>query len=109
VVDAGWNDALHAVLPVEATPYHELIDYAMPSMMQDMVIPFRVEKVSPVLLLSGPMILNVVDPTPLTGLSFTVTNLSTSLMGIQLNALLPVVPASSTSNYRFRGLISVVG
>jgi hypothetical protein len=81
----------------------ELIDYAMPMGVQDMVIPFAVEKVSPVLLLSGPMIVNFVDGNPLTGLSFTVLNISTSLLVIQLNALL------DSPNYRFKSLITVVG
>jgi hypothetical protein len=103
VVDAGWNQALHAVLPVTADPYHELINYAMPVGVADMVIPLAVEKVSPVLLLSGPMISNFVDASPLTGLSFTVINMSTSLLVIQLNALL------DSSNYRFQALVTVVG
>lgn len=111
VVDAGWNEALHAVLPIQPTPYNELIDFVLPPLTQDIIIPFCVEKVSPVLLLSGPMILNTVDADPLTGLSFTVMNLSTSLMAIQLNAFLPekVPPVSGQSNYRFRALVTVVG
>jgi hypothetical protein len=115
-VDAGWNQALHAVLPVTSNPYHELISYQMPSGIQDMVIPFAVEKVSPVLLLSGPMIVNVVDEEPLTGLGFTVLNISTSLLVIQLNALLPPLDAetnppgaSALSNYVFKALVTVVG
>jgi hypothetical protein len=74
----------------------------MPAGVQDMIIPFQVEKVSPALLLSGPMIVNVVDAEPLTGLSFTVTNLSTSLLAIQLNALL------DSANYVFNALVTVV-
>lgn len=115
---------LHAVLPIMASPYFELIDYEMPAGVQDMIIPFSVEKVSPVIMLSGPMIINVVDMNPLTGLSFTVTNISTSLLAIQLNALLPAkdevtgpLPgggsvedgSSDVSNYRFRALATVVG
>jgi len=85
----------------------------MPANQQDMVIVFAVEKVSPVILLSGPMIMNVVDRDPLTGLAFTVTNLSTALVAIQLNALLPAaVPPSSPaglSNYYFKAFAQVVG
>ena len=103
VVDAGWNEALHAVMPVVPSAYSEIINYMMPANVQDMIIPFQVEKVSPVLLLSGPMIVNVIDATPLTGLGFTVTNISTSLLAIQLNALL------DTGNYMFRALVTVVG
>lgn len=112
IVDAGWNEALHAVMPVVNNAYHELLDYQMPAGEQDMVIPFCVEKVSPFLLLSGPMIVNVVDVNPLTGLSFTVTNISTSLLTIQLNALLPAAAAPAgplLSNYHFRALVTVVG
>lgn len=112
VVDAGWNEALHAVMPVCNNAYHEIINYFLPANVQDMVIPFAVEKVSPFLLLSGPMIGNSIDPNPLTGLSFTVTNLSTSLMEIQLNAKLPAAAPPRGplfSNYGFRALITVVG
>ena len=114
IVDAGWNEALHAVLPVTNNAYHELINYAMPTNTQDMIIPFSVEKVSPVLLLSGPMIVNTVDANPLSGLSFTVTNISTSLLAIQLDALLPppdppADQSSAVSNYRFMALVTVVG
>lgn len=117
VVDAGWNQVLQAVTPLQPTPYYELINYQMPSGIQDMIIPFLVEKVSPVILLSGPMIINVVDETPLTGLGFTVTNISTSLLAIQLNALLPAaaqlteeeLTTSNLSNYWFRALATVQG
>jgi hypothetical protein len=121
VVDAGWNQALHAVVPITASPYSELINFQMPPNEQDMIIPFSVEKVSPVILLSGPMILNTVDENPLTGLSFTVLNVSTSLLVIQLNALLPEQdagpppeppppqPFPPVSNYWFRALATVVG
>jgi hypothetical protein len=105
------------VTPLQPTPYYELINYQMPSGIQDMIIPFLVEKVSPVILLSGPMIINVVDETPLTGLGFTVTNISTSLLAIQLNALLPAaaqlteeeLTTSNLSNYWFRALATVQG
>jgi hypothetical protein len=116
VVDAGWNQALHAVVPVVPSPYSEIINFQMPPNVQDMIIPFGVEKVSPVILLSGPMIINVVDASPLTGLGFTVLNVSTSLLVIQLNALLPVPELPShgpegnpLSNYWFRALATVVG
>lgn len=102
VVDAGWNEALHGVIPVSADPYHELLDYPLPQGIQDVIIPFQVAKVSPVLIISGPMIVNMVDPSPLTGLSFTVTNISTALLAVQLNALL------DSRNYRFTGLVTVV-
>jgi hypothetical protein len=102
-VEPGWNDTLRPVPSFEASPYGELIDYGMPQGVADMIIPFSVEKISPVLLLSGPMIVNVVDDNPLTGLSFTVTNISTSLLVIKLNALL------DTGNYRFKGFVRVVG
>jgi hypothetical protein len=75
----------------------------MPAGVQDMIIPFAVEKVSPAILLSGPMIINTVDASPLTGLSFTVLNISTSLLVIQLNALL------DSPNYIFQALARVVG
>jgi hypothetical protein len=103
ITDAGWNQWLRPVILPQPSPYAELIDYAMPQGVQDMIIPFAVEKISPVILLSGPMIVNVVDASPLTGLSFTVTNLSTALMAIQLDALL------DSANYRFKGFVQVVG
>jgi hypothetical protein len=103
VTEAGWCQVLKPVLPIPATMYGELINYTMPEGVQDMIIPFAVEKVSPVLLLSGPMITNFVDASPLTGLSFTVVNMSTSLLVIQLNALL------DSPNYRFMALVQVVG
>ena len=98
----GWNEGLHPVCPITATPYGELIDYAMPMGVQDMIIPFAVEKVSPGLLLSGPMISNFVDVNPLCGLAFTVLNISTSLLVIQLNALM------ESPNYVFSALVSGV-
>lgn len=103
VTDAGWNDVLQAVLPVTADPYHELLNVKLPINQPAVSIPFKVEKVSPVLLLTGPMIVNIVDSSPLTGLSFTVTNLSTSLINILLNMNLP------TANYTFQALVTVVG
>ena len=112
VTDAGWNEALHAVLPVVNDPYHELLNYPLPANQPNVIIPFAVPKQSPVLLLSGPMIVNTVDAAPLTGLSFTVTNISTSLLGIVLNANLPAGTGSagpSVSNYTFQGLVTVVG
>lgn len=115
VCEPGWNAALQAVPPIQASPYRELIDYQMPVGEQDMIIPFEVEKVSPVILLSGPMIANFLDANPLTGLAFTVLNMSTSLLVIQLNALLPAgdpattTPESPLSNYRFKAMATVVG
>lgn len=102
VVDAGWNEALHGVIPVSADPYHELLNYPLPEGIQDVIIPFVVPKVSPVIVLSGPMIVNMVDLRPLTGLSFTVTHISTALLALQMNALL------DSRNYRFTGLVTVV-
>lgn len=109
VTEAGWLN-LVACCPVVPDMFQELINYVMPSGVQDMIIPFAVAKISPVILLSGPMILNSVDAAPLSGLSFTVMNLSTSLMAIQLNAILPegAVVGSGLSNYVFRGLVMVV-
>ena len=109
VTDAGWNEALHAVLPVVNDPYHELLNYPLPANQPNVIIPFQVAKQSPVLLLSGPMIVNAIDTNPLTGLAFTVTNISTSLLGIVLNANLPVGANPPASNYSFQGLVTVVG
>jgi hypothetical protein len=102
VVDAGWNEALWAVIPVTNDAYHELVNFALPSGANSAVIPFAVEKVSPALLLSGPMIVNTVDANPLSNLTFTVTNISTSLLAISLSSNL------DSGNYKFQGLVTVV-
>lgn len=113
ITEAGWNQWLEPVIAPQPSPYCELINYRMPSHTQDIIIPFLVEKVSPVILLSGPMIVNVVDASPLTGLSFTVFNISTALIAIQLNALLPDPDtgpvAGGLSNYYFRAFAQVAG
>lgn len=103
VVDAGWNEALWAVIPVTNDAYHELVNYAIPNGANAAVVPFQFTKVSPVLLLSGPMIVNSVDTNPLSNLTFTVTNISTSLLAISLSANV------DSANYLFQGLVTVVG
>ena len=103
VVDAGWNEALWAVIPVVNDAYHELLNFPLPVGQANVVIPFQFEKVSPVLLLSGPMIVNTVDNNPLSNLSFTITNISTSLLAVSLSANV------DSANYLFQGLVTVVG
>jgi hypothetical protein len=102
VADAGWNDTLRPVIPITPSPYQEVISFALPANQQDVLVPFTVEKVSPALLLTGPMIVNTVDSDPLSGIGFVITNLSTGLLTLQLNCLLP------TTNYIFQALVSVV-
>ena len=44
VVNAGWHEALHVVIPVESNPYHELIRCRLlTEEIQDVLIPFAVE------------------------------------------------------------------
>jgi hypothetical protein len=103
ITDAGgWNETLRSVIPVRSTPWDEVIEYRLPEKRQEILIPFKVEKVSPALLLSGPMIFNFLDESPFANVNFMVTNLSTSLMALQLNCLL------DSENYWFRALVSVV-
>jgi hypothetical protein len=103
ITDAGgWNETLRSVIPVRSNPYDELVEYRLPENRQEILIPFKVEKVSPALILAGPMIFNVVDEEPFANVNFMVTNLSTSLMTLQLNCLL------DSENYWFRSLVSVV-
>lgn len=103
VTDEGWNEALHAVLPVVPDPWHELIDYKLPAGELNIIIPFLVEKVSPVILITGPMIVNTVDTDPLAGVTFVIVNISTSLLAIKLNMVL------DTGNYHLMTLATVVG
>jgi len=79
------------------------LDYALPQGIQDVLIPFAVEKISPVLLLNGPQIINLVDSAPFANVSFCVTNMATSSLCIQLNCLL------DSGNYRFQALVTVMG
>jgi len=79
----------------------EYLDYALPAGIQDVIIPFAVEKISPALLLMGAMIINLVDASPLSGVAFIVEHMSTSLIAIQLNCLL------DSGNYRFQALVTV--
>lgn len=124
---AGWRGAPFAPVTTPGAPFQlvtsavpsmwaELVDQALPANTQDIIISFAIEKISPNLALTGPMIINVVDLDPLTGLSFTVMNISTALLAIQLNALLPdkgsfqTPPVvTGTTNYRFRSYVTVVG
>jgi len=113
VTEAGWNETLRCVGPITPNKYSEIVDYVLPSGVQDVLIPFAVEKISPVVMLTGPMIINVIDDPSdlLVGLSFTLTNISTSSLSIQMNAILPSGsgPDPSLSNYRWRSLVTVVG
>jgi len=103
VAEAGWNEALHPVITLQPSKWSEAIDWPLKAGVQDQIVPFAVEKISPVILLNGAMIVNEVDPLPYANVSFIVTNLSTSLLAIQLNCLL------DSGNYRFQALAMVIG